>query len=548
MGLFEPTGAREVLLPRRRVSRWSLLAGLGRDCQTMDSTRAQKIVTKISAKLEQRKSPVEKDQSTVPFVDAMRAYHERGMLSFGIPAHSGGRGPAPEFVKWLGIDAARFDLPMSHGVDTRDHVWAVQETAQELFAEAVGAKQSKFSTNGSSMSVRVALMTVAGPGDTVIMARNPHKSSIAGLVMSGAQPAWIDPVYDEELEIAHVPTAETVAVALEQHPEAKAVMIFTPSYYGTAADVRAIAEVCHARGVPLVTDDAWGLDYALSGHPELPEGALSQGSDLAIGSVHKTITGLGQTSVLSVGSDRIDTERLGLCFELEKSTSASTLLLSSIDGARAQFVREGKDLLDGAITTARHIRERLAAEVPELNVVSEEQLRRLPGVAGVDPTHPLIETWPVGLTGFEADDWIRDQRQVDIELVDHRRIMPLVTFAHGIEDANRLVAALRDLVDEKGTPGEDARMDLPTRGELRTEQTMTPREAFFAKTDLVKPKDAAGRVSAEFVTPYPPGIPAAVPGEVYTEAIVDYLEKVAAAGGYVEGAADPALDQLRVVA
>jgi arginine decarboxylase len=166
----------------------------------MDRTRAQKFLTKLSAKREERKSPVSKDQESVPIADAMRAYHERGMLSFGIPAHSGGRGPKPEFTRWLGDDAARFDLPMSHGVDTRNHVWAVQQTAQELFAEAVGAKET---------SVRVALMAVAGPGDAVIMARNPHKSSVAGLIMSGAQPVWIDPVYDEELEIAHVPTAAT---------------------------------------------------------------------------------------------------------------------------------------------------------------------------------------------------------------------------------------------------------------------------------------------------------------------------------------------------
>src|SRR3954464_15212056 len=227
----------------------------------MDRTRAQKFLTKLSAKREERKSPVSKEQDSVPIADAMRAYHERGMLSFGIPAHSGGRGPKPEFTQWLGDAAARFDLPMSHGVDTRDHVWAVQQTAQELFAEAVGAKETLFSTNGSSLSVRVALMTVAGPGETILMARNPHKSSVAGLVMSGARPVWIDPVYDEELEIAHVPTAETVAAGLERHPDARAVVIFTPSYYGTAADVRAIAEVCHTRGVPVVTDDAWGLDY-----------------------------------------------------------------------------------------------------------------------------------------------------------------------------------------------------------------------------------------------------------------------------------------------
>jgi arginine decarboxylase len=511
-----------------------------------DDIPGAKTLSKLSAKLERRKSPVTKDQSTVPMADALTAYHERDMLSFGIPAHNGGRGAAPEFTRWLGAQAARFDLPLSHGVDTRDHAWKVQQTAQELFAEAVGADQTLFSTSGSSLSVRVALMTVAGPGDTIVLARNPHKSTVAALILSGARPAWVDPVYDDELELAHAPTPGAIAAALDATPHAKAAMIFTPTYYGTSADVGAIADACHARGVPLVTDDAWGLDYALSGHAALPSGALSQGADIAIGSVHKTLTGLGQTSVLSVQGDLIDTERLSLCFDLEKSTSMSTLLLLGIDAARRQFVREGEELLDRAIRSARHARERLAAVVPELRVVPVEQLAASSGVAGVDPTHPLIETWPVGLTGFQADDWTRDERQVTFELVDHRRVMPLITFAHGEEEVDRMVAALRDLVDERGAPGQDARLDLPSRRELRTEQAMTPREAFFAQTEMVRPKDAVGRVSAEMVTPYPPGIPTVVPGEVHTEATVDYLEQVVSAGGFVEGAADPALDRLRV--
>jgi arginine/lysine/ornithine decarboxylase len=424
----------------------------------------------------------------------------------------------------------------------------VQSTAQELFAEAVGAKQVLFSTNGSSMNVHVAIMAVAGPGETVVMARNGHKSSFAGLVLSGARPVYVDPVYDEELEIALGPLAEDVGAALDAHPEARAALIFTPSYYGTSGDVRAIAEACHTRDVPLVSDDAWGLDYALSGHPDLPEGALAQGSDLGIGSVHKTLSGLGQTSVLSIGSDRIDTERLQLVFELEESTSASTLLLSSIDGARRQFVREGEQLLDRAVKSARLLRERLAAEVPELRVVAVDELAARRGVTAVDPTHVLIETAPIGLTGYQADDWLRDERQVDVELVDHRRIMPLVTFAHGEQEIDRLVRALRDLVGERGgEPGTDVK-PLPSRPQLRTEQAMLPRDAFFARTETVKPKQAAGRVSAELVTPYPPGIPAIAPGERLTEEIVGYLEEIVANGAFVEGASDPSLQGFRVVA
>ncbi len=490
-----------------------------------------------------------RDQSAAPIAEAMRSYWESGMLSFSIPAHSGGRGPRPEFTEWAGMDAARFDLPMTHGVDTRDLSRHVTATAQELFAEAVGARQTMFSTNGSSMNVHVAMMAVAGPGRSLVMARNGHKSAFAGLVLSGSRPVYVEPDYDAELELALDPLADDLASTLDANPGVAAAMITTPSYYGTNADVPALAEVCHARDLPLVTDDAWGLDYSVGGHPDLPDGALAQGSDLAIGSVHKTLTGLCQTSVLSVGSDRIDLERLQLCFELEESTSASALLLSSIDGARRQFVRDGEELLGRAIESANLLRERLASEVPELRVIGAEDLCNRPGVSAVDPTHVLIETAPVGLTGYQADDWLRDERQIDVELADHRRIMALVTFAHGEEEIDRLVGGLRDLVDEKGSPGADTAVPrFPTGRDLRTEQAMLPRDAFFARVEKVKAAEAAGRVSAELVTPYPPGIPAVAPGEAYTEELVGYLTEFVAVGGFVEGAADPTLERLRVVA
>jgi len=513
----------------------------------MEPKALEKLKNKAKEKVEERRSPVSKDQATVPIADAMRDYWRRDMLTFSIPAHNGGRGPAPEFTKWLGADAARMDLPMSHGLDTRDRAWKVQSTAQELFADAVGSKQTLFSTNGSSMSVHVALMSVVGPGEQIVMARNGHKSSFAGLILSGAEPVYVDPYHDPDLQIALGVTVDEFQRILEMHPKAKAGMIFTPSYYGTSADVRALAEACHARELPLVTDDAWGLDYALSGHPDLPEGALAQGADLAIGSVHKTLTGLTQTSVLSVGSDRIDMERLQLCFELEESTSASAVLLSSIDGARAQFVREGKELLGRAVESARLMRDLIASEVPELTVVDPDHLASLPGVTAVDPTHVMIETASIGLSGYTADDWLRDERQVDVELVDHRRIMPLITFAHGEEEVERFVGALRDLVDAHAD-ADDNVPQLPSMPDIRTEHVMTPREAFFSKTEDVKPSEAVGRVSAEWITPYPPGIPAVAAGEAYTATAVEYLQEVIAAGGFVEGTADPELKKMRVVA
>src|SRR5881227_3273145 len=236
--------------------------------ETTTKASAKKTINRVKGALKAQAGPAEKDQSKTPLADAIGAFWERDTLTFSIPAHNGGRGPAPEFTKWSGLQTARADLPTSHGIDTRDRAWKVQATAQELFADAVGAQQTLFSTNGSSLSAHVAIMSVVGPGDTLVMARNGHKSAFAGLILSGARPVYVDPFYDEDLELALDPLPQDVESALASHPEAKAVMVFTPSYYGTSADVRAIAEICHGRDLPLVTDDAWGLDYALCGHPD----------------------------------------------------------------------------------------------------------------------------------------------------------------------------------------------------------------------------------------------------------------------------------------
>jgi arginine decarboxylase len=507
---------------------------------------ARKAGNRFKTRLERRRSPASHDQATSPFADAIRDYWHREALSFAIPAHAGGRRVVPEAARWAGMEAFRTDLPTSHGLDTRDRAWAIQQTAQELFAEAVGADQTLFSTNGSSMSAHVAILTVAGPGDTIVMARNGHKSAFAGLVMSGAQPVWVHPEGDAELELTHGITPAALARALDEHADAKAAMVFTPTYYGVSCDIRALADACHERAIPLVTDDAWGLDYAFS--DRLPPAALACGADLAIGSVHKSLTGLSQTSVFSVQGDLIDTERLQRCFELEESTSASALLTSSIDGARLQWVRDGDDLAGHALAMAQRLRERLTG-VPGLDVVAPDRLLGGPHALHVDPTHVIIEVGGLGITGYEADDWLRDEHAIDVELADHRRLMALVTFAHDETDVDRLASALEQLAGERADrdgDGEPKRLAPPAG--LITEQVMAPRDAFFAAGEKVAPRDAIGRVSADIVTPYPPGIPVVGPGEVITAEIVDYAEAFVAEGGFVEGATDQALDRWRVVA
>src|SRR3954452_15628459 len=354
------------------------------------------------AEAEAERGPVREDPATSPIGDAIRDFHARGDLAFGIPAQRSGTGDVrPDAAEWAGEQAFRADVGMNNGVDNRHQSWQVEPTAMERFAQAVGADHTLFSTNGSSENVHVAMMTAVQPGETLVMARNGHKSAFSGLVLSGARPVYVDPVYDSVWQVAHGVDPAELERVLHAHADARAVMVFTPTYYGVSADVKALAAICHARDLPLITDDAWGLDYSFCSR--LPPSALECGADLAIGSVHKTLNGFGQTSVLSVQGDRIDTSRLELVFELAQSTSASSLLLSSIDAARRQFERDGEALLGRALDHA----ERLRSDVRELPGLDLMEFQPGPGPFAFDPTPVTVDVVGLGLTGFSAADWLR---------------------------------------------------------------------------------------------------------------------------------------------
>src|SRR3954462_6051648 len=394
------------------------------------------------AKAEAERGPVRAEPDAAPIGDAIRGFHERNDLAFGIPAHRAGTGDVtPDAVAWSGEDAFRADVGMNNGVDNRHQSWQVEPTAMELFADAVGADQTLFSTNGSTENVHVAMMTVVRPGETLVLARNGHKSAFSGLVLSGARPVYVDPVYDERWQVAHGVDPAALERTLDAHPEAKAVMMFTPTYYGVSANVKALADLCHTRGLPLITDDAWGLDYSFC--DQLPPSALDSGAALAIGSVHKTLNGFGQTSVLSVQGELIDSSRLELVFELEQSTSASSLLLSSIDAARRQFQRDGEALLARAIDHAHRLRSVIEG-LPGLDLMTEDVAGR-PGAMAFDPTHVTFDVVGLGMTGFSAADWLRQHRGIHVELADHRRVMALITYADGDANIDRMIEALRAL-------------------------------------------------------------------------------------------------------
>jgi arginine decarboxylase len=491
------------------------------------------------------RGPVTHDPDTMPIGEAIEDFHRRNDLSFGIPAHrSGTGGDLSHASRWAGEKAFNADIGMNKGVDNRHQSWQVEPTAMQLFAEAVGADETMFSTNGSTENVHVAMMAAVRPGEKLVMARNGHKSAFSGLVLSGALPVYVEPDYDDRWQLAHGVAPGALDHMLRDHPDAVASMAFTPTYYGVSADVEALARVAHAHDVPLITDDAWGLDYSFC--TRLPKSAIESGADLAIGSVHKTLDAFTQTSVLSRKGERIDPQRLSLVFELAQSTSASALLISSIDAARNRFQHHGEELLGRAIDHALRVRDQITS-LDGLDLMGEEVLDSA-GAHAFDPTHITFDVLGLGLTGYQAWDWLQEHHGLHLELADHRRLMALITFADTDATTGRLCLALNALVEEHRGNERLELPHLPGSREIRMDTVLSPRQAFLGRTEMVPWRKASGRISAEMVCPYPPGIPIVAPGELLTDAAVDYLEELAAQGVMVEGATDESLAEFRVVA
>ena len=487
------------------------------------------------------------DQTKAPIVDALQAYKTQGTTSFGVPGHKSGVGATEDVKRLLGPDIFAADSTTEKGIDDRRETKRVVQQAEELAAEAWGAAQAHLSTNGTSLSNHVAFLCMARPGDTVLVARNSHLSVIAGLVLAGLRPVFLDPDHDAGWDIDHgIPAAE-LERKLAAHPEAKGVLIVSPTYYGVTSDIAALAAVCHRHGVPLAVDEAWGPHFAF--HPEMPPAAIRSGADLAVGSIHKTMAGLQGASILLLNSKLVTPDRFALSYALFESTSPPVPVLATIDATRRQFALEGERLIGGQLHQAHRARQAIAG-IEGIRVMGREVLD---GDArhALDETKLFFDISGLGVSGYAADDWLTGQRNLSMGLSDERHLLATWTVGNTEQHTDTLIAGIHALADwARQAPARrpKAPAGLPRRDDLRTEMVMTPAEAFFGRTEFVPLERAAGRVVAEIVAPYPPGIPRLVPGELITETHVAYFRLGLEAGLFPMGQSDLELHTLRVVA
>ncbi|MFJ6438367.1 aminotransferase class I/II-fold pyridoxal phosphate-dependent enzyme [Streptomyces sp. NPDC091416] len=484
-----------------------------------------------------------KNHEEAPVLDALAAYRQQGEMGFTPPGHKQARGAAPEVREVLGDAVFLGDVLASGGLDDRRTKSGVLRRAEILMADAVHAEHAFFSTCGSSLSVKAAMLSVAAHGQKLLVGRDAHKAVISGLILSGIRPVWIEPQWDTQRHLAHAPSAEAYARAFEEHPDAKGALVTSPTPYGVAADLRAIAEVCHRRSRPLIVDEAWGAHLPF--HPDLPTWAMDAGADVCVTSIHKMGSGLEQGSVFHLQGDLIDHDTLASRADLLGTTSPSVLLYAGMDGWRRQMVLEGHTLMSRALALACSVREEIES-IDGMHVNDRDDFCGRGAGSEFDPLPVIIDIAELGVSGYLAADWLREHHHLDTHLMDHRRISAQLTHADDAETTKRLTTALRDLARQAPSLPRGPVVAVPAPAELRMEQAKLPRDAYFHGTEDVPVEQAAGRVAAEMITPYPPGIPVVLPGERLTEPVLRYLLTGLEAGMNLPDPADSELHTVRV--
>ncbi|MFD3920049.1 aminotransferase class I/II-fold pyridoxal phosphate-dependent enzyme [Streptomyces sp. NPDC058595] len=483
------------------------------------------------------------DHSKAPVLEALDAYHTEGQTPFTPPGHKQGRGVDPRVLAAPGEAVFRSDVLAISGLDDRSSSHGVLAEAQALMADAVDAEHTFFSTCGSSLSVKAAILSVAGPHETLLIGPDVHKSVVSGLILAGVRPVWVDPQWDPDLRLAHSPAAGSYRAAFREHPEAKGALVTNPTAYGTCSDLAAVADVCHEHGRPLIADEAWGAHLPF--HPALPTWAMDAGVDVCVTSVHKMGSAPEQSSVFHLQGELVDPHVLSAREDLLGTTSPSSLIYAALDGWRRQMVEHGRALYDDALGLAADVRARIDA-IDGLRVHGRADFVGPGRAADMDPLQIAVDVSGLRITGYAAADWVREHHRVNLHLSDHRRINAQLTHADDEKSARRLLAALEDLARHADELRPAPEIRVPDPAGLRLEQAMLPRDAFFGPTEQVPWRQAVGRVSAEMLSPYPPGIPAALPGERLTAGLLEYLRTGVDAGMVVPDAVDGTVCSVRV--
>lgn len=479
--------------------------------------------------------------------------------NFFCPGHKQGTRVHQSFRDLLAEGVLKADLPELPALDNLFAPEGVIEESQELAANTFTEEGSDqwstyFLVNGTTCGIEAAIMTCLKPGHKIVLPRNVHQSAVHALVMSGAIPVWIDPQYDPQLDLLHGVTAAGVAKAFDDHRgEIDAVLIVSPTYHGVCSNVDAIAAVTHDYGAFLIVDEAHGAHFSF--HRLLPKSSTHTEADIVIQSTHKTLTAFSQAAMLHARKDSIDTQKISSALQVVQSTSPNYLLLASLEATRALMDEQGEDLMSRTIDLARNCAVRIAS-LEGFSVLGVEDVGYMSKgspkeelIYDLDSTRVTV-LLPHGMSGYDIDTHLIDCYGVYAELPSFRHITFVFSPGSSQLDVDTLVTSLSlyKATAPENIPDAEGFGEKPKCNVTGMATSVTPREAFFATSEVVDTDDAIDRITVETLSPYPPGIPVLVAGERVTQESVDMLKAVIDKGGSVSGASDESLSSIRVIA
>lgn len=474
----------------------------------------------------------------------MKRYVEDGAVGFHTPGHKQGKGMDAEFFDLVTPLGLKTEVSLMEELDDLHEPAMCIKEAQDLAAELYNADSSYFVINGTTGAIHAMIMAAVNPGDKIIIPRNAHRSVIGGVILSGAEPIFVLPEVDIELGIAMAVSPEQIEQAIKEHPDAKAVLVVYPTYYGVASDIEKIASIVHKNKMLLLVDEAHGPHLKFSNY--LPIQAIDAGADIVAQSTHKILGAMTQCSMLHARHHRIDVQKLKTMISLVQSTSPNYLLLASLDVARRQMAVEGKALLKRAVDLSIWLRNEIN-KIEGLYCFGEEKLGAQ-GAYALDITKLTVTVKGLYMTGAEAEKILRCKYKIQVELSDLYNILFILSYADGQREAETLLMALRKLAEEvkqNSTPiNALACVIYPYK--ILTKQS--PRQALFAVKREMQFHESAGCICGEMITFYPPGIPLICPGEVITQELIDYCKMMQQSGLKVVGPNDASLTTIQVVA
>jgi arginine/lysine/ornithine decarboxylase len=479
------------------------------------------------------------EQDKTPIFQVVQNYVNNKIIPFHVPGHKQGKG-LPELRDFFGENVFNIDLTCMEDLDNICNPTSAIHEAQQLAAKTYGADHAYFLVNGTTCGIQGMIMSVCQPGDKIIIPRNVHKSAISGLILSGAIPVYLEPEINENFGMAMGINPEQVENALRCHPDAKAVFVINPTYYGIASDLRRIVKIAHGFDVPVLVDEAHGAHLAFS--DQLPCSAMEAGADLTAVSTHKLTGSMTQSSMLLLKEGLVSQKRIKAVLNLTQTTSPSYILLVSLDFSRKQMALHGKEIVTNSIGLALWMRGEIA-DIPGLELI-DESLVNNSGCYAIDPTKVTVNVKRLGMSGYEVEQVLKHKYKIQVELSDLYNVIFLVSVGDDFEAGSKVVDALKEISSLKSSINViKYGFSIPALPEV----VVTPQQAFYSDTNLVTLEDALGEISAESVMAYPPGIPIICPGERITQDIIDYIKLLKAENADLQGTEDQDINKIKVL-